>query len=62
MSTDLRIELQMVAGALQAAAQIIPRREQHVVRFTGEWEHFGLLSIRDILDRVDRALDSPHGG
>lgn len=49
--------LQMVAGALQCVAKLLPEREQHVVNFTGDWSRFGSLTLTAILDRANLALE-----
>lgn len=49
--------LHLAAGALQCVAKLLPDREQHIVSFTGEWQQFGNVSIADILDRANLALE-----
>jgi len=56
---ELLATLQLVAGALQCVAKVLPERECHVVKFTGDFQSFGCWSIDDILDRANAALGEP---
>lgn len=49
--------LQLTAAALQCTSRTLPNREEHTIRFTGEWSRFGSMSIGQILDRANQALE-----
>lgn len=48
--------LQMAAAALQAVARLIPRGEQHIITFNGDWLHLAPRSIASILDAANASL------
>lgn len=47
--------LQLTAGALRSFenASLIPQN----IRFTGKWAHLGTMTISEILDRANQALE-----
>lgn len=57
---DVVEALQLTAGALQCIADRLSAHEHHIIRFTGQWERFGTLSIGEILDRANTALEPYH--
>jgi hypothetical protein len=58
--SDVLTALQMASAALQRVAPLLPDDENHSLKFTGKWAHFGTLTIAQILDRADTALE-PEG-
>lgn len=53
---DLIDAFQVTAGALQCIAPLLPAREHHLIRFTGEWSRFGTQTVGAILNRANAAL------
>lgn len=52
MNNLIRTALEKCAGALSRSVS-----EKEVVRFTGKWSHLGSMTVSDILDEADKALD-----
>ena len=50
------------AGYLRAASTAHGIRENEAVRFTGDWEHFGRITLGQVLDRAEAALAKAKGG
>ena len=57
MSIGPREILQLTSGALQTVAPLLPAGERHVLNYTGQWQRFGSLTIAEILNMADAALD-----
>jgi hypothetical protein len=53
----LRDALLLTAAALQCMARCVPDGERHTVRFIGDWQHFGKMTIGQILDRANQVLE-----
>jgi hypothetical protein len=49
--------LQMASGALRSMERLSFVDPQRPITFTGDWAHFGTLTIPDILDRANGALE-----
>lgn len=56
--TALREALQLAAGALDAVSKTLPDRGRHAIRFTGEWASLRSMTISEILDKSDAALEA----
>lgn len=55
--SDVLTALQLTSAALQCVAHLLPEDEQHKITFTGKWVRFGTLSVEEILNRADAALE-----
>lgn len=49
--------LQLAAAALQSLVDALEISESERIKFTGEWSRFGTLTIGEVLDRTNAALD-----
>lgn len=58
---DLLEALQMTSGALRSMEHLSFVDPQRPIRFTGDWERFGTLTIGDILDHANGVLDPIKG-